>query len=65
MSACCVRARGVCVRQVDEDHFDVLDEPTEDEEDMLDMATGLTSSSRLGCQVCHTHTAAFPPTHDP
>ena len=26
-------------------------EPSEDEEDMLDMAFGLTSTSRLGCQV--------------
>ena len=37
--------------QVDDEHFDVLDEPTEDEEDMLDMAVGLTPSSRLGCQI--------------
>eukprot|EP00568_Trieres_chinensis_P008949 CAMPEP_0183308806 /NCGR_PEP_ID=MMETSP0160_2-20130417/22495_1 /TAXON_ID=2839 ORGANISM="Odontella Sinensis, Strain Grunow 1884" /NCGR_SAMPLE_ID=MMETSP0160_2 /ASSEMBLY_ACC=CAM_ASM_000250 /LENGTH=190 /DNA_ID=CAMNT_0025472709 /DNA_START=59 /DNA_END=631 /DNA_ORIENTATION=+ len=29
-------------------------EPTEDEEDMLDMAPGLTPSSRLGCQVTVT-----------
>ena len=26
-------------------------EPSEDEEDMLDMAFGLTDVSRLGCQV--------------
>jgi ferredoxin len=26
-------------------------EPSEDEEDMLDMAFGLTETSRLGCQV--------------
>lgn len=26
-------------------------EPSEDEEDMLDMAFGLTGTSRLGCQV--------------
>ena len=37
--------------QVDEDSFDRLDEPSEDEEDMLDMAVGLTSQSRLGCQI--------------
>ena len=37
--------------QVDEASFDQLEEPTEDEEDMLDMAVGLTSQSRLGCQI--------------
>lgn len=31
--------------------FDRLDEPTEDEEDMLDLAFGLTATSRLGCQI--------------
>lgn len=31
--------------------FDALPEPSEDEEDMLDMAFGLTESSRLGCQI--------------
>ncbi|KAL7688990.1 putative adrenodoxin, Beta-grasp domain superfamily, 2Fe-2S ferredoxin-like superfamily [Plasmopara halstedii] len=31
--------------------FDKLEEPCEDEEDMLDMAFGLTDTSRLGCQV--------------
>ncbi|CAH0479444.1 unnamed protein product [Peronospora belbahrii] len=31
--------------------FEELDEPCEDEEDMLDMAFGLTDTSRLGCQV--------------
>eukprot|EP00615_Pteridomonas_danica_P013492 CAMPEP_0114358656 /NCGR_PEP_ID=MMETSP0101-20121206/22450_1 /TAXON_ID=38822 ORGANISM="Pteridomonas danica, Strain PT" /NCGR_SAMPLE_ID=MMETSP0101 /ASSEMBLY_ACC=CAM_ASM_000211 /LENGTH=134 /DNA_ID=CAMNT_0001501847 /DNA_START=94 /DNA_END=498 /DNA_ORIENTATION=- len=31
--------------------FDNLEEPTEDEEDMLDSAFGLTETSRLGCQV--------------
>ena len=28
-----------------------LDEPSEDEEDMLDLAFGLTETSRLGCQI--------------
>ena len=28
-----------------------LEEPSEDEEDMLDMAFGLTETSRLGCQI--------------
>lgn len=35
--------------------FDMLPEPSEDEEDMLDMAFGLTEFSRLGCQVSVTH----------
>lgn len=35
----------------DEDLFDSLEEASEDEEDMLDMAYGLTETSRLGCQI--------------
>ncbi len=31
-----------------------LEEITEDEEDMLDLAFGLTSTSRLGCQIIIT-----------
>mmetsp|Transcript_27457 Transcript_27457/g.40555 ORF Transcript_27457/g.40555 Transcript_27457/m.40555 type:complete len:151 (+) Transcript_27457:139-591(+) len=31
--------------------YDKLDEPSEEEEDMLDMAFGLTETSRLGCQI--------------
>lgn len=31
--------------------FDNLPEPSEDEEDMLDLAFGLTQTSRLGCQI--------------
>ena len=34
--------------------MDVLPEATEDEEDMLDLAFGLTHTSRLGCQVIMT-----------
>ena len=34
--------------------YDVLPEPSEDEEDMLDMAFGLTETSRLGCQITVT-----------
>ena len=34
-----------------QDIFDSLPEPEEDEDDMLDMAWGLTETSRLGCQV--------------
>mmetsp|Transcript_24802 Transcript_24802/g.35571 ORF Transcript_24802/g.35571 Transcript_24802/m.35571 type:complete len:187 (-) Transcript_24802:170-730(-) len=31
--------------------YSALPDPSEDEEDMLDMAFGLTDTSRLGCQV--------------
>ena len=31
--------------------FDKLPEPSEEEEDMLDLAWGLTHTSRLGCQI--------------
>ncbi|KAF1812333.1 ferredoxin [Eremomyces bilateralis CBS 781.70] len=31
--------------------YDVLPEPSDDENDMLDLAFGLTETSRLGCQV--------------
>jgi len=33
------------------DVYNQLPEPSEDEEDMLDLAFGLTGTSRLGCQV--------------
>jgi 2Fe-2S ferredoxin len=36
---------------VSEDDFDRLDAATEAEEDMLDLAFGLTATSRLGCQI--------------
>ncbi len=36
---------------VDPDWFDRLLDPTEDEEDMLDLAFGLAETSRLGCQI--------------
>jgi len=35
----------------DESVFDSLEEPSEEEEDMLDLAFGLTPTSRLGCQI--------------
>ena len=31
--------------------YDKMDEPDDDENDMLDLAFGLTETSRLGCQV--------------
>ncbi|THY35578.1 ferredoxin [Aureobasidium pullulans] len=35
----------------DPDMFDKMEEPDDDENDMLDLAFGLTETSRLGCQV--------------
>lgn len=35
----------------DQDWYDKLDAPSEDEEDMLDLAFGLTKRSRLSCQI--------------
>jgi len=35
----------------DPDVYDKLEEPDDDENDMLDLAFGLTETSRLGCQV--------------
>jgi 2Fe-2S ferredoxin len=36
---------------VEEEFFDLLPTATEEEEDMLDLAAGLTATSRLGCQI--------------
>jgi 2Fe-2S ferredoxin len=44
-------ACSTCHVVVDEKFFDMLDEPSEDEEDMLDLAFALTHTSRLGCQI--------------
>src|ERR1700759_2642902 len=35
----------------DQDYYDRMEEPSDDENDMLDLAFGLTETSRLGCQV--------------
>ncbi|KAF3927204.1 Adrenodoxin [Dactylellina cionopaga] len=35
----------------DQEAYDKLEEPDDDENDMLDLAFGLTETSRLGCQV--------------
>ncbi|KAK0383546.1 hypothetical protein NLU13_9457 [Sarocladium strictum] len=35
----------------EEDYYDQIPEPEDDENDMLDLAFGLTETSRLGCQV--------------
>lgn len=44
-------ACSTCHVIVDEADFDKLKEPSEDEEDMLDLAFGLEETSRLGCQI--------------
>lgn len=44
-------ACSTCHVVVSEEDFDKIPEPTEEEEDMLDLAFGLTHTSRLGCQI--------------
>ncbi|OCH90830.1 ferredoxin [Obba rivulosa] len=44
-------ACSTCHVILDPEHYDLLPEPEDDENDMLDMAFGLTDTSRLGCQV--------------
>ena len=44
-------ACSTCHVIVDPKYYNILPCPTEDEEDMLDLAFGLTSTSRLGCQI--------------
>ena len=36
---------------IDQEWYKKLGEPSEDEEDMLDLAFGLEKTSRLGCQI--------------
>ncbi len=47
-------ACSTCHVIVDEAWSDRLEETSEDEEDMLDLAFGLTRTSRLGCQIILT-----------
>ena len=47
-------ACSTCHVIVDAEDYDRLKEATEDEEDMLDLAFGLTHTSRLGCQIIIT-----------
>jgi ferredoxin, 2Fe-2S len=47
-------ACSTCHVIVEPEDFDRLSDPTEDEEDMLDLAFGLTPTSRLGCQIIMT-----------
>ncbi|MCO5613855.1 hypothetical protein L7F22_068133 [Adiantum nelumboides] len=44
-------ACSTCHVILDPDVYDKLEEPGDDENDMLDLAFGLTDTSRLGCQV--------------
>jgi 2Fe-2S ferredoxin len=44
-------ACSTCHVIVEEAYFNRLKEPTEDEDDMLDLAFALTHTSRLGCQI--------------
>ena len=44
-------ACSTCHVIIEGDWFAKLDTPTEDEEDMLDLAFGLERTSRLGCQI--------------
>ena len=44
-------ACSTCHVILDKQIFDKLDPPSVEEEDMLDLAFGLTPTSRLGCQV--------------
>ena len=47
-------ACSTCHVIIDKSWYQKLDEASEDEEDMLDLAFGLTRTSRLGCQIVIT-----------
>jgi len=47
-------ACSTCHVVIDSEWYDLLPAATEDEEDMLDLAFGLTHTSRLGCQIIMT-----------
>jgi 2Fe-2S ferredoxin len=47
-------ACSTCHVIIDPDDYRRLPDASEDEEDMLDLAFGLTPSSRLGCQIIMT-----------
>ena len=60
MTRHCMHVAGACEGSVacstchvilSPEHYDLLPEPEDDENDMLDMAFGLSETSRLGCQV--------------
>lgn len=43
-----------CHLILDQKDYDTLAPPTDEENDMLDLAFGLTETSRLGCQIVVT-----------
>jgi 2Fe-2S ferredoxin len=47
-------ACSTCHVVVAQEWFDKLPDPSDDEEDMLDLAFALTQTSRLGCQIIMT-----------
>ncbi|MGH6930193.1 MAG: ferredoxin family 2Fe-2S iron-sulfur cluster binding protein [Dongiaceae bacterium] len=47
-------ACSTCHVIVDPEWYEILPDASEDEEDMLDLAFGLTQTSRLGCQLIIT-----------
>jgi len=47
-------ACSTCHVIVEKEWYNQLEEPSEDEEDMLDLAFGLQATSRLGCQLIIT-----------
>ncbi|ORX56349.1 ferredoxin [Hesseltinella vesiculosa] len=46
-SLACSTCHVIC----DEDYYEKMEEPSDEENDMLDLAFGLTDTSRLGCQI--------------
>ncbi|KAI8610622.1 2Fe-2S ferredoxin-type domain-containing protein [Chytriomyces sp. MP71] len=44
-------ACSTCHVVMEQPYYEKLDDPTDEENDMLDLAFGLTETSRLGCQV--------------
>lgn len=49
-----VMACSTCHVIVDGAYFDGLDDPSDEEEDLLDLAWGVRPTSRLGCQIVVT-----------
>ncbi len=47
-------ACSTCHVVIDDAYYDKLKPASDDEEDMLDLAFGLTHTSRLGCQILMT-----------
>lgn len=48
-------ACSTCHLIFEKSYYDLMPEPSEEENDMLDLAFGLTETSRLGCQVKLSH----------